>query len=105
MNVAHQYGLAFGRSLRLARGDPVDADVDHRGARLDPVAAHHLRPADSGHDDVAEPGDRRQVLGARMGDGDGAIGAQQQLGDRLAHQVGSADHDRVAPTQRSQRVL
>ena len=26
----------------------VDADVDHRGAGLDPVAAHHFRLADGG---------------------------------------------------------
>ena len=42
--------------------DAVDADVDHRGARLDPVAADHPRPADGGDKDVgpaADPGRSR----------------------------------------------
>ena len=30
--------------LALGRGQPVDADIDHGRARLDPVGAHHFRP-------------------------------------------------------------
>src|ERR1700736_2356919 len=32
-------------SLAVGSRQPVDADIDHRGARLYPVAAHHLRLA------------------------------------------------------------
>ena len=41
-DIADQTGFAVG--IR----QPVDADIDHGGARLDPVAAHHFRPADGG---------------------------------------------------------
>ena len=58
-------------SLPLAR--PVDADVDHGRAGLQPVALDHLRPADGGDDDVGAADDGRQVAGAAVGDGDGAI--------------------------------
>ena len=45
-DVADQAGLAVGGR------HAVDADVDHRRARLDPVAAHHFRLADGGIDEV-----------------------------------------------------
>ncbi len=40
-----------------------------------------------------------------MGDGDGAVRAQQQLGHRLAHQVGAADHHGGLAAQVAQGVL
>ena len=49
--------------LAVRRRHAVDADVDHGRARLDPVAAHHLRPADRRKQQVGAPADRRQVAG------------------------------------------
>ncbi len=40
-----------------------------------------------------------------MGDGDGAVGPQQQLGHGLAHQVGAADHDGALAAERAQGVF
>ena len=59
-DVAHQLRLAVGRR------DAVDADVDHRRARLDPVAAHELGLADRHHQDVGGAAEGRQVARARM---------------------------------------
>ena len=75
--------------------DAVDADVDHRRARLDPVALHHARPADRGDQDVGAAADRGEVAGARMRDRHRAAVAQQQLRHRLADDVRAADHHRA----------
>jgi hypothetical protein len=42
----------LGRAVAL---DPVDADIDHHGARLYSIAAHHLRLADGGDEDFGAP--------------------------------------------------
>ena len=47
--------------------DPVDADVDHGRARLQPVALDHFRPADRGDDDVGAADDARQDRGCGCG--------------------------------------
>ena len=60
---------------------------------------HHFRPADGGDQDVGGARQRRQVLGAAVGDGDGAVGGEQQIGHRLADDVGAADDDRVEAGQ------
>ena len=90
-------------SLRLAVGgrDAVDADIDHRRARLDPVAAHELGLPTATTRMSACAAERRQVAGARMGDGHRAIGAQQQLRHRAADQGRAADHDGVLAGQRA----
>ena len=62
-DVADDAGLALAARGRHA----VDADVDHDGARLDPVAAHELRPADGGDEDVGAPADVRQVAACANG--------------------------------------
>ena len=49
------------RVLPPSPGDAVDADIDHGRARLDPVAAHHLRPADRGEQQIGAAADRRQI--------------------------------------------
>lgn len=54
-DVAHEPGL-------LARRHPVDADVDHRGARFDPVSPDHPGTADRGDQNIRFPGLGRKVL-------------------------------------------
>ena len=83
-------------------GDAVDADIDHRGAGLDPVAAHHLGLADRGDQDVGAARHRRQVARARMGDRHGAMLGEQQRRHRLADDVGAADHHRLGAGERAQ---
>ena len=46
-------------AAELAVGQPVDADVDHDRARLDPVARDELRLADGGDEDVGLAHDAR----------------------------------------------
>ena len=77
--------------------DPLLPDVDHRRARLDPVAADQLGPADRGDDDVGAPNGGGQIARARMRDGDRAVRPKQQLRHRLADDVRAADHDGVEP--------
>ena len=93
------------RLLPSSARHAVDADVDHRRARLDPVAADHLGPADGGDDDVGAAHDVGQVAGSRMGDGDGALSPEQQLRHRLADDVRAADHDRVEPGKVAELLL
>ena len=69
------------------------------GARLDPVALDHLRPADGGDQHVGAPADRRQIAGARVGDGHGGVRRQQQLRHRLADEVRAADDHRVGAVE------
>ena len=53
-----------------ARGVAIHADVDHDRAGPDPVAQHHLRLADRGHQHLGLAGDLRgQVARARVADG------------------------------------
>ena len=56
-------------------GQPVDADIDHHGPRRDPVAAHHLRPARGGDQDLGAAALGGQVAGARMRDRHGGVRA------------------------------
>ncbi len=82
-------------------GHPVDADIDHRRARLDPVAAHHLRSADRGDQHIRAAANRRQIARLGMGDGHRGILGEQQLRHRLADDVGAADHHRLHAGERS----
>ena len=71
------------------------ADVDHRRAGLDPVALDQPRLPDGGDEHVGAAADGGEVAGARVADGDGGVGVQQQRGDRAADEVGAADDDRL----------
>ena len=84
---------------RLAVGarQAVDADIDHGGARLDPVAAHHFRLADGGVDQVGAGAQLCEIARARMRDGHGGVFVEQQLQQQAADQIGAADHDGVHP--------
>jgi len=64
-------------------------------AGLEPLSLDHLGPAGGRHQYVRLPTDRRQILRLRMGDGHGAVGMGQQLGDRAADQ-GRASHHHSA---------
>ena len=78
----------------------VDADVDHRGALLDPVALDELGPPDRGDEHVGAAADRREVARARVAGGDGGVGGQQQRRDRLADEVRAADDDGLGALER-----
>ncbi len=78
----------------------VDADIDHHRAGGDPLPAHHLGTADRGDQHLGAPAFLGQVAGARMGDGDGAIGAEQQLRHRPADDLRAPQHHRARATQR-----
>ena len=84
---------------------PVDADVDHGRARLDPVAAHHFRPADRGDQQIGAAAHRRQIAGLGMRDGHGGVFGQQKLRHRLADDVGAADHHRFEAGERGMHGL
>src|SRR5690606_38089473 len=49
--------------------------------------------------DVGAAAQFRQIGRARMGDGDGAVGGQKQVGHRLADNVGATDDDGVEAGQ------
>jgi hypothetical protein len=66
-----------GRARFLRACHAVDADIDHDGARLDPIAADEPWAADRGDQDVGLTAMRRQVTGLGMGDRHGAILGQE----------------------------
>src|SRR5262249_58610931 len=71
----------------------LDANVDDGGAGLDPVPAYHLGPTDRRHHEVGAANNARQVTRARMGNRHGAILIEEELRNRLADDVGAADHN------------
>ncbi len=87
--------VADDAALAVRGGDAVDADVDRRRHPPDPVATHHLRPADGGDQDVGIAADGRQVAGLRVGDRHRAVVGEEELRHRLADDVGAPDDDGV----------
>ena len=73
----------------------VDPNVDHHGAGLDPVAAHHLGPADRRDDDVSRCALGLDIGRARVANSDGCVHSQQQLGHRHANDVAAAKHNGI----------
>src|SRR3546814_18605239 len=73
----------------------VDADVDYRSARLDPLPLDELRHADGGDDDIGAVNYARKLASPRMRDRDGAAFLDQQRGHRLAADVRSPAEDRI----------
>ena len=78
-------------------GDAVDTHVDDDRAWLDHIGGDKAGLADRGDDDVGQPDDGGQVLGAGVGDGDGAVAAlgEEQGGGGLADDERTADDDGV----------
>ena len=70
------------------------------GARLDPVAPDQARAPDGGDEHVGAAADLGEVARARVADGHGGVGGQQQRGDRAADQVRAADHDGLGALER-----
>ena len=93
------------RLAAIRRRQPVDADIDHGCARLDPVAAHHFGLADRGIDQVGARGQVRQIARARMRDRHRGVFVEQQLHQRPADQVRAADHDRIHALERGMHAL
>src|SRR5260221_6832461 len=92
-------GLPYSGAL-----DAVDADIDHRRARLEPGAADEFRPADRGDDDIGAAAQFGQIAAARMRHRDGAALAQQQQRHRLADDVRAAEDERIQPGEIAQRL-
>ncbi|CDN43882.1 hypothetical protein BN871_DS_00270 [Paenibacillus sp. P22] len=85
--------LVIDIASKLAVVEPVDADVDDDGSRLDAAGPDRLGLAD-GHDENIRGGrDRLQILRSGMADGHGRILAEQQHGDRLADDIAASDYD------------
>src|SRR5579859_6560455 len=89
-DVADQAGAAPLLSAAVL-GHAVDADIDHRGSRLHPVALDHQRPPDRDQHDVGAAADAGQVAGLGVGDSDGAVLGNEKLRRWAADQGGSAD--------------
>src|SRR3546814_3761133 len=83
----------------------VDADVDYRRARLDPLPLDELRHADGGDDDIGAVNYARKIASARMRDRDGAAFLDQQRGHRLADAVRSPDDDRILAREIAEPAL
>ena len=71
----------------------IDADVDDYCALLEPFALDGAAAADGSDDDVGGPAELGEVGAARVGNGGGAVGVEQELGYGFADDVGSADDE------------
>ena len=89
LHVADQLGLAV---LGLAAGN---AHVDDDRARLDPVAPDELGRAGRGDDDIGLAAQVGEVFRFDVRYGHGRLALEHQHGDRLADDVGLADHHHV----------
>ena len=89
----------------LARRQAVDADIQHRRARLHHVRRYESRTADRRNQDVRAAADRRQVARLRVADRHRRILGQQQHRRRLAHDVAAADDHRILSRDRQIAAL
>ena len=87
----------------LAVSDAVDADVDHDGAGLDPLAADQPGLADRRDHDVGAADLGGEVARARMTDRHGRVPLEQQQRDRLADQEAPPDDDGARAAQLARR--
>ena len=106
-NSSHFSERHIADDLRLAvpGRNAVYADVDDSGARLDPIAAYHLRLANCCEDDVPTAAHGSEVARLRMRDRHCRIIHQQQLRERLADDVRAPDHDRFKACERPMHFL
>ena len=70
----------------------IDTDVDDHSALLEPFAFDGAASANGSDDDVGGSAELGEVGAARVGDGGGAVGVEQELGYGFADDVGSADN-------------
>ena len=93
-----------GSSARLSAGEidvaaefvviaTIYTDVDDYCALFKPFALDGAAAADGGDDDVGGSAELGEVGAARVGDGGGAVGVEQELGYGFADDVGSADDE------------
>src|SRR3546814_788234 len=73
--------------------DAVDADIDDHGTSLDPIAPDQLRASRCGNDDIRRSAYVGEIHCVPVADDDRASLLQEQQGNRLAHDIGLADHD------------
>jgi hypothetical protein len=62
-----------------ASGDAIDTDVDDDGSGLHHVGGDKFGPADGGDEHVGLAGERSEIGGAGVADGDGAVGTRALL--------------------------
>ncbi|MDF3009544.1 MAG: hypothetical protein K0S03_340 [Burkholderiales bacterium] len=89
----------------LAVGAAVDAHVDHAGTGFDHLAGNEFRPARGGNQYVGAAGDVFKVFRFRVADRHRRVLLQQQQRERLADDVGAADHYRAAARHRDAGML
>src|SRR5262249_12145811 len=80
--------------------NPIDSNVDHRGAWLDPVSANHFGPANCGDQQVGPAAHGWKIVCSGMRNGHCRIFSQEQLRHRLANNVCTADDDRLQASKR-----
>ena len=84
------------KAVAAARqSDRVDADIDYRGARLDPVDLDHLRLPNRCYHNVGPPADRGRVAALRVDRRDSAIRRKEKRRHRLSDEVRAAEDDRL----------
>src|SRR3546814_3795073 len=69
------------------------ADIDDHGTSLDPIAPDQLRASRRGNDDIRRSAYVGEIHCVPVADDDRASLLQEQQGNRLAHDIGLADHD------------
>lgn len=77
----------------------VDPDVDNGDSVFDHVGRHEVGTPDGGDEEIGLAGDGREVLSARMADGDGGVAgkgfAHHEQGGRFADDLAAPEHDYV----------
>ena len=96
-NVAHRLRLT------INSGDAIDADIDHRGAGLNPFRLHQACFPNSDYHEVGSAAVRCHIPGGDLTHGDGGSGGGQQLRHRLADDRRRTDYHRIDTSQISQR--
>ncbi len=101
--------IAPATSYRLGEGDIAheaavrsagNADVDHRRARRDPVAAHQCRLPNGGDEDVGTPALVGEIAGAAVRDRHRGVGREQERGERAPDDRRASEHRRPRAAKR-----
>ena len=97
--------LEFNVTGEFAAGQPIDADIDDHGSRLDPIASHQPGFTDSDDQNIRPAHFVPQAGGARMSDCHGGMLFKQHQSYRFADDVAAADNDSVFTFGRASRRL
>src|SRR5260370_4207660 len=72
-------------------GNTVGANIDDRGAGLDPIGFHVAGFAHGGDNDIGAAENLGEIARFGMADGDGGIGVHEKKGHGLADDVAAAE--------------